>query len=73
MGLDLDPTNLFFSIVFGIVGMGYTAYGKKNDFFFLLSGLCLMVYTFFDLSTFATVAIGLGLMLAPFVLSKFFD
>jgi hypothetical protein len=70
MNLDLDPTNIFISIVFGLIGVVYTAYGKKNNFYFLLAGLGLIVYTFFDLDTFTMVWIGLALMIAPFILTK---
>jgi hypothetical protein len=70
---SLDPTNLFFSIMFGAVGMGYTAYGKKNNFYFLICGLCLMGYTFIDFTTTQVILIGIVLLIAPFLLTRFLD
>lgn len=67
---DLDPLNLTLSIIFGCIGFAYTIYGRKNNFYFLLAGLCLMVFTFFDLDTLTLSLLGVGLVIAPFIISK---
>ena len=62
------------SIVFGIIGMGYFSFGKKQDKnVFLLSGITLMIFPYFvdGLSTIITIGIGLGLL--PFVALKYLD
>ncbi len=65
--------NLFFSIVFGMLGVGYTMYGRKqNDLYFILAGLGLMSYTFVVDSTAAVIWVGAVLSVIPFILSKFF-
>ena len=70
--MDLgDPLNLFCSIVFGMIGMGYAMYGKKRDFSFLLSGMILMMYTFVVTSTAGVIWVGLALTAAPFIIRKF--
>lgn len=70
--MDLpDPYNLFFSIVFGMIGASYAMYGKKENFYFLLAGLLLMSYTFIFSTTVEVIWIGLTLTIAPFLLTKF--
>jgi len=62
------------SIVFGIIGMGYFSFGKKQDKnVFLLSGIALMIFPYFvdGLSTIIIIGIGLGLL--PFVALKYLD
>ena len=70
--MDLpDPYNLFFSIVFVMIGAGYAMYGKKENLYFLLAGLLLMSYTFIFSTTAEVIWIGLTLTIAPFLLTKF--
>ncbi len=62
------------SIVFGIIGMGYFSFGKKQDKnIFLLSGIALIIFPYFvdGLSTIIIIGIGLGLL--PFVALKYLD
>lgn len=66
-----EPLDLFFSIVYGIIGMGYFAYGKKDNLFFLLAGICLMVFTFAVSDTQAMIWSGAALVVAPFILTKY--
>ncbi len=68
-----DPLNLFLSIMFGIIGIAYCKYGRQNSFLFVFSGLMLMVFTFFVSETMPMLYTGLGLLIAPFILDKFFD
>jgi len=71
--LDLDPVNLFCSIVLGLIGMGYTGYGKKHNFYFFLAGISLIAITFFSLDLFTLAWVGGGLLLAPFIIRRFED
>lgn len=67
-----EPINLFFSIVFGVLGAAYTMYGKKQgDMFFIISGMSLMGYTFLVDSTVAVIWVGAALAVIPFILSRY--
>jgi len=62
------------SIVFGIIGMGYFSYGKKGDSnTFLLCGVALMVFPYFVEGLIPNIAVGIGLIVVPFVALKFLD
>ena len=62
------------SIVFGIIGMGYFSYGKKSDNnIFLISGIALMVFPYFVEGLSLNIAVGIGLIIVPFVALKFLD
>lgn len=64
--------NLFFSIVFGMLGAAYAMYGKRRgDLFFIISGLGLMGYTFVVDSTAAVIWVGAALAVIPFILSRY--
>jgi len=64
--------NLFFSIVFGMLGVAYAMYGKKQgDLFFIISGMSLMSYTFLVDSTAAVIWVGAILAVIPFILSRY--
>jgi len=67
-----EPSDLFSSLVFGTVGLGYYIYGKKQNFYFMICGIGLMVYTFV-VSGSAALYTGIILTIAPFILSKFLD
>ncbi len=72
MGSMLDPWNIFFSILFGLIGFAYLAWGKKmGSFFFILSGLLLMCYTFFTNTNAEVIWYGLALCIIPFLLDRF--
>lgn len=65
--------DLFFSIVFGMLGVAYTMYGRKqNDFYFILAGLGLVSYTFVVDTTAEVIWVGAILAVIPFILSKYF-
>jgi hypothetical protein len=67
-----EPINLFFSIVFGMFGVAYVMYGKRQgDLFFILSGMGLMGYTFLVDSTAAVIWVGAALVIIPFILSRY--
>jgi len=62
------------SIVFGIIGMGYFSFGKKQDKnIFLLSGIALMLFPYVIDGLIPTIIIGIGLGLLPFVALKYLD
>ena len=59
------------SIVFGIIGMGYFSYGKKRDNnSFLLSGIGLMVFPYFVEGLSFNIMVGVALSLLPFLALK---
>jgi hypothetical protein len=66
------PSNLFFSLFFGAFGTAYFIYGKKQSAYFLISGIGLLSYTFFVDDTAAIIWTGVALIIAPFILNKFF-
>jgi len=62
------------SIVFGIIGMGYFSYGKKSDNnIFLISGIALMVFPYFVEGLSLNIVVGIGLIIVPFLALKFLD
>lgn len=65
-------TELFASLVFGIIGMGYFAYGKKQANFPMLgTGVALMVYPYFVPGLATIILIGIVLMAFPFAAARF--
>lgn len=68
-----DPLNLFLSIIFGVMGIAYCKYGRQNGFFFVFCGLLLTIFTFFVDETIPILYTGVGLIVAPFILNKFFE
>ena len=64
--------NLALSFLFGLVGMAYFVYGKKQaEIAFTLAGgvLCLYPYLVTNLALMAII--GVALMAAPFVAARF--
>lgn len=68
---NLDPTSLFFSIVFSFVAMGYYSYGKKNSLYFQLAGIGLFFVTFFISNVAWLIGSGILLIILPFILEHF--
>lgn len=65
-------TELFASLVFGTIGMGYFAYGKKQANFLVLgTGVALMVYPYLVPGLAMMILIGLVLMVFPFAVTRF--
>jgi len=63
---------IVWSIVFGIVGMGYFSFGKKQDKnVFLLSGIALMLFPYVVDGLTTTIMVGLVLGILPFIALKF--
>ncbi|MDB6096144.1 MAG: hypothetical protein JWM09_422 [Francisellaceae bacterium] len=70
LDLNFDLTNIVLSIIFGIIGMGYYSYGKKQNSYFLIAGIALMIYPYFISQITWLIIIGLFLCALPFILSK---
>jgi len=65
----MDTTLLFTGLIFGSIGMGYFVYGRKQgNFMALLAGIGLCVFPYFTNSVWMSIAIGLGLVILPFVI-----
>jgi hypothetical protein len=63
--------NLLVSFVFGIIGMAYFVYGKKQaELAFMLAGgtLCIYPYAVSDITV--MVVVGVLLMASPFVADR---
>jgi hypothetical protein len=67
----MDGNILFFSMLFGIIGLGYFSYGKKHNPYFLVSGIGLMFFPYAVDTLSALIIIGLLLVVLPFVLTNF--
>ncbi|MBI5179481.1 MAG: hypothetical protein HZA04_09530 [Nitrospinae bacterium] len=64
--------SFFLGALFGIFGMGYFAYGKKQGNMLALgSGLGLMLFPYFVSDIAVMTLAGLALMAAPFAASRF--
>lgn len=69
--MTFDAAHVFLALVFSAVGFGYFIYGKRRaDFWTMIAGLGLGFYGYFVESLTWTVAIGIGLMLLPFLAQK---
>lgn len=67
----MDGNVIFFTMFFSIVGMGFFAYGKKNNLYFMLAGLALMLYPYIVASLTMLIVVGIVLVVVPFVLTNF--
>jgi hypothetical protein len=63
--------SLALSFLFGLVGMAYFVYGKKQaEIVFMLAGGLLCFYPYFVPNLTVMVTVGLALMAAPFVAAR---
>lgn len=63
----MDFWGLVSAGIFGIVGMAYFMYGKKQKrWIFLFSGLALMIFPYFVSNLFLVCAIGIALIAMPY-------
>ena len=65
----MDTTLIFTGLIFGSIGMGYIVYGRKQSnlmAFFAGVGLC--VFPYFISSIWISIALGVGLVLLPFMI-----
>lgn len=66
----MDTASLLWGVLFSSIGMGYFIYGRKQQKLVpLISGIGLMVFTFFVSNVWALLAIGLVLMALPYFIS----
>lgn len=64
--------DLLLGVLIGAVGLAYFVYGKREaDIGFMLAGLVMCAYPYFVSSTGAMIAIGVALMVAPFLVRRF--
>ncbi|MEO6434615.1 MAG: hypothetical protein ABIP55_02490 [Tepidisphaeraceae bacterium] len=69
--MDLDPTYLTLSLLFGMVGMTLFLYGKKSSRIpHLAAGLALMTCPYFFTNVIVMTAICLVLAIAPFMMPE---
>ena len=65
----MNTTLIFTGLIFGSIGMGYIVYGRKQaNIMALLAGVGLCVFPYFTNSVWMSIAIGVGLVLLPFVI-----
>jgi len=65
----MNTSSLFWGVIFGAIGMGYIAYGRRQGHAFaLLAGVGLCLFPYLVESTFLLIIIGLALMALPFFL-----
>jgi hypothetical protein len=65
----MNSTLIFTGLIFGSIGMGYVVYGRKQaNMMALLAGVGLCVFPYFTNSVWMSIAIGVGLVLLPFVI-----
>jgi hypothetical protein len=69
--MSFDPKTLLLAFIFSIFGMAYLSFGKKRqEMRFVISGILLMVFTYFVDSTQWTVVWGVGLLASPFLMAR---
>ena len=67
----MDMSTLIWGFLFGTVGFAYFVYGKKQEAIVpLLCGVVLMVFPYFISNTLLLAAVGIGLIILPFVLRR---
>lgn len=65
----IDPTDLFLTILFSAIGLGYYRYGKRQErLTALVSGVGLMMIPYFVGSTVQLLLFGAALILSPLVI-----
>ncbi len=66
--MNLDPTALFLSIVFGAIGMALFIYGKRQQkYVHLFIGALLMAIPYFIANVIALIVVGVILLVMPYV------
>jgi hypothetical protein len=70
--MTLDPIGLFFMIFFGMIGLGYYSYGKKESIYYRLAGVGLLVYPYFVDNLWVLGGLGALFMILPIILDRYF-
>ena len=69
--MDLDPTYLTLSLLFGALGMGLFLYGKKSQRLpHLMAGVALMTCPYFITNVIAMMSVCIVLAIVPFVMPQ---
>lgn len=67
----MDTTLIFTGLLFGSIGMGYIVYGRKqSNLIAFLAGVGLCVFPYFISSIWTSIALGVGLVLLPFMIKN---
>ena len=67
----MDPSIFIWSIVFGVLGLGFFTYGKKQRALVpFLTGIALFIFPYFISDQLTLVMIGLLLLVTPFIISS---
>ncbi|NOY75188.1 MAG: hypothetical protein GXP32_05280 [Kiritimatiellaeota bacterium] len=65
----MDTSTLIWGMIFGAVGLGMFTYGKQQKTFMpLFSGIALMVMPYFVFNVYLLVALGVALVVLPFLI-----
>ncbi len=67
----MDANYIIFSIFFSVIGMAYFAYGRKQNVYFMVGGIVLMIYPYAVNETSSLIIVGIILMALPFILDRF--
>jgi len=66
----MDTSSLLWGVIFGAIGMGYIAYGKRQrKGMALFSGVGLCFFPYLVQNTLLYILIGLALMALPFFIA----
>jgi len=64
-----NTTTLMWGMLFGTIGLAFFVYGKKQAAVVpLLCGLALMIFPYFVTNIYAIVAVGIVLIVLPFII-----
>lgn len=70
MSIPTSELYWFFIIFLSIVGMGFFSIGKKTgDFYFIASGIVMMIYPYFVTTTWILITVGLALTIIPIMMT----
>jgi len=68
---DINSNILMWSVLFGIIGMGYFSYGKNQNYnIFFYSGVSLMIFPYFIDTEIGIIVTGLSLIIIPFFIKR---
>ena len=61
------PSTLLLGVLFGSIGLGFFVYGKKQKAVIpLISGIGLMVFSYFISNTYIMIIAGIALIVLPY-------
>ncbi len=66
-----DISTLMWGMIFGLIGLGFFIYGKKQSSIVpLLCGMALMVFPYFVSNIYVLIGVGIVLIVLPFVIRE---